>query len=156
MKNTFGQSIGLTVFGESHGSCVGVVIDGLPAGIEINNEYISKVLEKRKPKSQIETARVESDNFEILSGVFNGKSTRAKAVCNARTIAADLPPVGWHKTATLLKCASNRRLEAFELKKGTVFTLTIEPVNAVIETAYLTQCPWEVMKNRNFPEKSGK
>ncbi len=75
MKNTFGQSIGLTVFGESHGSCVGVVIDGLPAGIEINNEYISKVLEKRKPKSQIETARVESDNFEILSGVFNGKST---------------------------------------------------------------------------------
>ena len=92
--------------------------------------------------------------FVIQTVVFTGKGTRAKAVCEGRTIAADLTPVRWHKTATLLKCASNRRLEAFELKKGT-FTLTIEPVNGKIQQAYLTQCPWEVLKNSNFPEKSG-
>lgn len=75
MKNTFGQSVGLTVFGESHGTCVGVVIDGLPAGIVIDNEYVEKILSKRKPNIEIETKRVESDNFEILSGIFNGKTT---------------------------------------------------------------------------------
>lgn len=75
MKNTFGQSVSLTVFGESHGEAVGVVIDGLTAGIEVNEENIKIALEKRRPNLKTDTPRVEKDDFKILSGVFNGKTT---------------------------------------------------------------------------------
>ena len=77
MKNTFGNSITLTLFGESHGKGIGAVIDGLASGIEINKEYIKQKLQMRRPFGKISTARVEQDEFEILSGVFNGKTTGA-------------------------------------------------------------------------------
>ena len=75
MKNTFGQSISVTLFGESHGSYIGAVIDGLCSGIEIDNEYIKSQLAKRRPSEKTDTPRVENDNFQIISGVFNGKTT---------------------------------------------------------------------------------
>lgn len=75
MKNTFGTSVALTIFGESHGAAIGAVIDGLAPGIPIDNAFIEAQLTKRRPAGRISTARVEADKFEILSGVFNGKTT---------------------------------------------------------------------------------
>lgn len=80
MKNTFGNNLAVTLFGESHGRAVGAIIDGLPAGIEINENYIKSQLDLRKPYGEISTKRVESDEFEILSGVFDGK-TVGTAIC---------------------------------------------------------------------------
>lgn len=75
MKNTFGQSLSLTVFGESHGSAVGAVLDGLPAGLEVDKGFISEKLSLRRSSSDISTPRRETDEFKILSGVFDGKTT---------------------------------------------------------------------------------
>lgn len=75
MKNTFGGSVALTLFGESHGRAVGAVIDGLAPGVEISEERMAAKLSKRAPHGENETARRENDRFEIISGVFNGKST---------------------------------------------------------------------------------
>ena len=75
MKNTFGNSIAITIFGESHGEAIGAVLDGLCAGIDIDEEFIRAQLSKRRPQGKTDTPRVENDNFKILSGVFNGKST---------------------------------------------------------------------------------
>ena len=75
MKNTFGQSISVTVFGESHGEAIGAVIDGLAPGIEVSTDKIDAQLSKRRPSSKIDTPRVEKDEYKILSGVFNGKTT---------------------------------------------------------------------------------
>lgn len=75
MKNTLGTSIALTLFGESHGASVGVVIDGIAPGIEIDMDYIYSKLDLRKPRGKISTARVETDEPHIVSGVFEGKTT---------------------------------------------------------------------------------
>ena len=75
MKNTFGQSVALTVFGESHGPAVGAIIDGLAPGLSANEDFIRHQLDLRRPYGKISTPRVEEDAFEILSGVYNGKTT---------------------------------------------------------------------------------
>lgn len=76
MHNTFGHIFCLTTFGESHGEAVGGVVDGYPAGIEIDMDFIQKELDRRRPgQSAITTDRKEADRIEILSGVFEGKST---------------------------------------------------------------------------------
>jgi len=74
--NTFGQLFRITTFGESHGSMIGVVIDGCPSGISLDLNEITYDLERRKPgQSSITTARKETDSFEIISGLFEGKTT---------------------------------------------------------------------------------
>ncbi|MGB0294555.1 MAG: chorismate synthase [Flavobacteriaceae bacterium] len=74
--NTFGNLFRVTTFGESHGLALGGVIDGCPAGIELNIELIQKDLDRRKPgQSKITTQRKENDEVRILSGVFEGKTT---------------------------------------------------------------------------------
>ena len=75
MKNTFGNNVALTVFGESHGSAIGAVIDGLPAGITVSEEFISHQLDLRRPYGKISTTRHEADKFEIVSGVYNNRTT---------------------------------------------------------------------------------
>ena len=75
MKNTFGQSVSVTVFGESHGEYIGAVIDGLAPGIKIDEEFISGRLARRRPSGEISTKRQEKDEFRIVSGVFEGYST---------------------------------------------------------------------------------
>lgn len=75
MKNTFGQSVTVTLFGESHGEAIGAVIDGLAPGINVDTDFIKAQLTKRRPQGNTDTPRVEKDNFQILSGVFNGKTT---------------------------------------------------------------------------------
>ena len=73
--NTFGQILRLTTFGESHGKAIGGIIDGFPAGIEVDLHLIQKDLNRRKPgQSKLVSPRKENDEVEILSGVFEGKS----------------------------------------------------------------------------------
>ena len=78
MGNTFGKIYKISTYGESHGKSIGVVIDGCPSGIEIDTNYIQSELDRRKPgQSKITTPRKENDLIEVLSGVFEGKSTGA-------------------------------------------------------------------------------
>jgi len=75
MKNTFGCSVAVTLFGESHGESIGVVIDGLAPGLEVNSEYIAHMLTLRRPEGKISTPRKEKDEFRIVSGVIGGRTT---------------------------------------------------------------------------------
>ncbi|MBQ3498805.1 MAG: chorismate synthase [Clostridia bacterium] len=75
MKNTFGNSVAITLVGESHGEYIGAVLDGLSAGIEIDREYIKHMLDLRRPEGDISTSRKEKDEFRIVSGIINGKTT---------------------------------------------------------------------------------
>ena len=75
MKNTFGQSVAVTLFGESHGEYIGAVLDGLAPGLVVDEDFIRHQLSLRRPQGKISTARVEADEFQIISGVFEGKTT---------------------------------------------------------------------------------
>lgn len=76
MRNTFGHIFTLTSFGESHGEAVGGVVDGMPAGIDIDDAFIQHELDRRRPgQSRITTARKEPDRVTLLSGVMEGKTT---------------------------------------------------------------------------------
>ncbi len=74
--NTFGDLFKISTFGESHGKAIGVIVDGCPSLVEIDEEFIQSELDKRRPgQSKITTQRKESDTAQILSGTFEGKST---------------------------------------------------------------------------------
>lgn len=75
MKNTFGSSIAVTLFGESHGEAIGAVIDGIAPGVKVDPEFIKEKLSLRKPFGDISTKRHEDDEPEILSGVMDGRAT---------------------------------------------------------------------------------
>ncbi len=75
MKNVFGNSLTVTLFGESHGPYIGATLDGIAPGIKIDYAYIDKMLEQRRPFDTISTARIEGDKYEIISGVFEGHTT---------------------------------------------------------------------------------
>lgn len=76
--NSFGSRFRITTFGESHGEAIGCIVDGVPAGLEVNEEYIQEALDRRKPGQNLyATARKEDDKVQILSGVFEGVSTGA-------------------------------------------------------------------------------
>lgn len=76
--NTFGEAFKVTTFGESHGEGLGCIIDGCPSGIEFNQDYLQMQMDRRKPGAKNNasvTARQESDKAEVLSGIFEGKTT---------------------------------------------------------------------------------
>lgn len=75
MKNTFGNSVAVTLFGESHGAAIGAVIDGLAPGVDVDEAYISHMLDLRRPSGKISTSRQERDAFQIVSGVVDGRAT---------------------------------------------------------------------------------
>lgn len=77
MSSTIGNRIRLTLSGESHGKFMTATLDGLASGIEIDRDYIDKILLERRPKSIASSARREADEYEIISGVFNGFTTGA-------------------------------------------------------------------------------
>ncbi len=78
MGNSLGKQFTITSFGESHGRCVGIIIDGCPAGLPITEEDIQREVDKRKPGIDVvATTRAEADKVEILSGIFNGVTTGA-------------------------------------------------------------------------------
>lgn len=75
MKNTLGTNVAVTLFGESHGAAVGAVVDGLAPGVPVDEAFIGRQLSLRRPWGNISTARVEPDRFELVSGVFEGRTT---------------------------------------------------------------------------------
>lgn len=77
MKNSFGNAINISLFGESHGAGVGVLIDGISPGIKVDEDFIAHQLTLRRPSGKISTARREPDNYVIQSGVYNGYTTGA-------------------------------------------------------------------------------
>lgn len=89
-SNSFGKIFRFTTFGESHGKAIGVVIDGCPAGLKIDEEGINAALEKRAPgKSSLTSPRKEMDKAEIISGVFEGKTTGAPICIMILNVDAD-------------------------------------------------------------------
>lgn len=76
MGNSFGNKIKYTIFGESHGNAIGIVIDGLPSGIKLDINFIKEEMARRAPgRNEMSTSRKEGDSFEILSGYFEGRTT---------------------------------------------------------------------------------
>ena len=75
MENTLGENFCVTIFGESHGPYIGVVLDGIAPGIDVNKDFINHQLDLRRPSGKISTKRVETDEFILASGVFNDKTT---------------------------------------------------------------------------------
>ena len=75
MKNTFGESVAVTLFGESHGNAIGAILDGLAPGIAVDEAFIAKQMDLRRSASSLSTARQEADEVQILSGVINGFTT---------------------------------------------------------------------------------
>lgn len=101
MKNGFGNTITVTLFGESHGEQIGAVLDGIAPGIEVDMEFMHSQLELRKPHGKISTQRIETDEPHIVSGVFEGKTT-GTPICilfeNANTKSKD-----YSKTKNLMR-----------------------------------------------------
>ncbi len=92
-SNSIGKAFVLTCFGESHGKCVGAVIDGCPAGLPLSEKDIQVELDKRKPgASSVTSARWEEDKAEILSGIFNGFTTGAPICVIVRNRDIDSKP----------------------------------------------------------------
>lgn len=77
MKNSIGKSIILTLFGESHQKYVGAVLDGMTPGIQVDETFIQAQLAKRRPNAKTDTSRIEKDQYQIISGVWNGYTTGA-------------------------------------------------------------------------------
>ena len=95
MKNTFGSALALTIFGESHGRAIGGVLDGMAAGVPVDEEFIAACMDKRRARGDgLSTPRVEADNVQLLSGVVNGHTTGtaiALMIENQNTAAATTP-----------------------------------------------------------------
>ena len=102
MKNTFGNAVSLTIFGESHGAAIGAVLDGLAAGLPVESDYIAARMERRRARGDgLCAARIEPDKVEFLSGVVNGHTTGtaiALTIANTNTRSGD-----YAKTADLLR-----------------------------------------------------
>ncbi len=121
MKNTIGNSLTVTLFGESHGKAIGAVIDGIASGIEVNEEYISSQLARRRPKDALSTPRQEKDEFSILSGVFEGHTT-GTPICitipNADTHSSDYCEMQYKMRPSHADYTANCRYDGFQDYRG--------------------------------------
>ena len=102
MKNTFGSDLSLTIFGESHGRAIGAVLDGMAAGLPVDEAFLAACMDKRRAQGDgLSTPRVEADTVQLLSGVVNGRTTGtaiALMIENTNTRSGD-----YAKTADLLR-----------------------------------------------------
>ena len=121
MKNTIGQNVSVTLFGESHGEGIGAVIDGLAAGIEVDESFIENQLDLRRPVGKISTPRSEKDNFKILSGVFEGKTT-GTPICivipNDNTKSKDYGEIRFKMRPSHADFTANEKYHGFEDYRG--------------------------------------
>jgi chorismate synthase len=102
MSGTWGRNIKFSIFGESHGKAVGITIDGLKPGTEVDLDYIKREMGRRAPgKSELSTQRQEDDSFEILSGLFNGKTTGTPLCAIIRN--SDQHSKDYEKTKSLMR-----------------------------------------------------
>lgn len=121
MKNTFGQSVAVTIYGESHGEAIGVVIDGLAPGIPVDRDFIDAQLTLRRPSGRISTARQEQDEYRIVSGVFEGKTT-GTPICivipNTQTRSKDYSATRWLARPGHADFTANCKYHGFEDYRG--------------------------------------
>lgn len=121
MKNTIGNSLTVTLFGESHGEAIGAVLDGMPSGIEVDDEFIASQLSRRRPKDQTSTARQEKDKYSILSGVFEGHTT-GTPICitipNADTHSSDYGEMQYKVRPSHADYTANCRYNGFQDYRG--------------------------------------
>lgn len=121
MKNTIGNSLTVTLFGESHGKAIGAVIDGIASGIEVNEEFISSQLARRRPKDALSTPRQEKDEFSILSGVFEGHTTGTPiciSIPNADTHSSDYGEMQYKMRPSHADYTANCRYNGFQDYRG--------------------------------------
>lgn len=121
MKNVFGNNLSITLFGESHGAAVGAVLDGLAPGIEIDEAFIEKLLVKRRPAGAISTARHEQDEFTILSGAFEGKTTGTPlciVIKNSDTRGEDYSSIRYLARPSHADYTANCKYHGFEDYRG--------------------------------------
>lgn len=115
MSSTIGNRIRLTLSGESHGKFMTATLDGLASGIEVDRDYIDKILLERRPKSIASSARREADEYEIISGVFNGFTTGAALTILMKN--SDVDSSSYEKTKDLAR-PSQADYPAFIKYKG--------------------------------------
>lgn len=121
MKNTFGQSVAVTIYGESHGEAIGVVLDGLAPGIPVDREFIAAQLTLRRPAGRISTARQEQDEFRIVSGEFEGKTTGTPlciVIPNTQTRSKDYSATRWLARPGHADYTANCKYHGFEDYRG--------------------------------------
>ena len=133
MKNTFGSDLSLTIFGESHGRAIGGVLDGMAAGVPVDEEFIAACMDKRRARGDgLSTPRVEADNVQLLSGVVNGHTTGtaiALMIENQNTRSGD-----YAKTADLLRpghadYTAYAKYEGWQDARGMTVDNTVNLVN---------------------------
>ena len=121
MKNTIGSSVAVTLFGESHGPSIGVVIDGLAPGMQVDEAFIEKMLSRRRPTGAISTSRQEQDCFVIESGVFEGHTT-GTPVCiripNSDTRSADYGDSRYLARPSHADYTANQKYHGYEDYRG--------------------------------------
>ena len=113
MKNTFGSALALTIFGESHGRAIGGVLDGMAAGVPVDEEFIAACMDKRRARGDgLSTPRVEADNVQLLSGVVNGRGgghfsgrITAALVAGGAIVLGALNRAGIDITTHIARCA---------------------------------------------------
>lgn len=121
MKNTFGNSVSITLFGESHGAAIGAVLDGIAPGIKVNEDFINHQLSLRRPAGAISTARKEQDPFQIISGVVSGVTT-GSPICiiipNSDTRSADYSDMAFLPRPSHADYAAYCKYHGFEDRRG--------------------------------------
>ena len=121
MKNSIGNNVSITLFGESHGKAIGAVLDGMPSGIKVDEEYIASQLTRRRPKDALSTPRQEKDEFSILSGVFEGRTT-GTPICitipNADTHSSDYGEMQYKMRPSHADYTANCRYNGFQDYRG--------------------------------------
>ena len=140
MKNTLGNNVKITLFGESHGPYVGAVLDGMIPGIKINYEFINQQLAKRRPRGIHETSRIELDKYQIISGVFNDYTTGAPlcVIIPNENITIDDTPL--HKPSkpsiklTLLTTAIKKIITIGIIQKPTLIVLVVKGIYISLPT----------------------
>ena len=121
MKNTFGTSVAVTLFGESHGSEIGAVLDGMAPGILVDEAFIASRLALRRPAGAISTARQEQDAFRIISGVKDGKTTGAPLtilIPNADTRSDDYSEMQYLARPGHADFAASQKYHGYEVREG--------------------------------------
>lgn len=121
MKNTFGNNLTITIFGESHGDYIGAVLDGIAPGIEIDDEYIKAKLAMRRPHGKISTARVEADAYEIVSGAKDSRTTGAPLcilIKNENKKSSDYAPLADTPRPSHADYAAHCKYHGFEDYRG--------------------------------------
>ena len=121
MKNSFGTSLSVTLFGESHGERIGCVLDGLGPGLPVNRDRIEGLLEKRRPYGAISTGRQEPDRFEIVSGVLEGRTT-GTPICilipNTRANSGDYDEIRTFPRPGHADYAAEQKYHGFQDRRG--------------------------------------